>query len=295
MGYEIKKINIFDSKIEVELLELFKEAFGHTTVFPKDHIAKTMFVNNSTSFILAAVEDGRIIGCNGFIETDFFYNDKNCKGYQSCWSATHPKHQVRKIFITILLQAIDNLKEQGAAFIYGLPNNASYPIFIKKLKFKEIDTNILRIPNIPVITDLWFKKKYDSNILSYHTDCFLPQENEIYNLKCNMTNDLPLFFTHDSSIAWGKIRKITKYGITLNLFYMGGIHLSNPRDMKIIIKKIMSHTAVSYVQIIFAKTNRYSTLFNGWKKAKINPFIFFDLTTTIVNDINLSYGAIDVF
>ena len=295
MAYEIKKINIFDTTIEDELLLLFKDAFGYKDTFPKDHIAKTMFINNSSSFILAAVEDDKIIGCNGFIETSFLYNDKSVKGYQSCWSATHPKHQGRKIFVSLILYAMDMLEALKAAFIYGLPNNTSYPIFIKKLKFKEIDAAILRIPNIPVIRNLWFKKQYDSNILSYHSDCFLPKETDIYKLKCNMVTDLPLIFTHGSSMAWGKIRKATKYGIKLNYFYVGGIHLDKPSDMKLILKKIMSLTAVSYVQIIFAKSNRYSKLLNGWNVAKINPFIFFDLNPTIVNDINLSYGAIDVF
>ena len=42
------------------------------------------------------------------------------------------------------------LKEEGDSFIYGIPNDNSHPIFIKKLDFAEFPSMMKRIPNMPL-------------------------------------------------------------------------------------------------------------------------------------------------
>src|SRR5215203_3685562 len=103
MTYTIEVIDITKKSVEDELRTLYKDAFDNPELLPPGYIYKNTMTNASNpSFFLAAIEDGKIIGCNGFIAIDFFVKDKVYTCYQSCWSATHPKHQGRKVFVNII-------------------------------------------------------------------------------------------------------------------------------------------------------------------------------------------------
>lgn len=296
MSYSIQTVDIKDPWVEQQLIDLLKDAFGAEKPIPHGHLYKntvTKMASGPTIF-LAAIEEGKIIGCNGFMATDFIYNGKTLVSYQSCWSATHPKHQGRKIFVNIINEAKNILKAKGAGFIYGVPNNNSYPIFTKKLGFKEIPPVMVKIPNLPFLKSQYFKS-HDTSITEYIENSFLPIEEQIVDLKRNISNREVLEIREGLSFIWGKIKtKEIKFGIKLRYFYLGGMELNDPGDYKTLIQKIFSIYKVNYIQIVSSKTNLYNRLLKHWKPALINSFIFYELNST-VDHINLFYGSIDVF
>lgn len=296
MSYNIEPINIKDPIVDNQIRNLIKEAFKTEHTLPEGYIYKNTYTDKSSkeSVFLAAIEDGQIIGCNGFMSTDFIYNQSKQSCYQSCWSATHPKHQGRKIFVNIINEGKRFLKEAGGGFIYGVPNNNSHPIFIKKLGFKEIPSLLIQIPNIPFLKNSYFNRQINKGDINAST--FRPVESQIVDLKKKMNEESILEIYKNKSYLWGK-RKIkkTKFGISLNYFYLGGMELHNQTDFYEMIEQIFDQLNVHYIQIVSCEKNRYNNLLKKWKKANMNGFIFFELNSLPVENVNLFYGAIDVF
>jgi len=298
MSYQIEVVDLKDPEVDEQMRNLMKDAFGTDQLIPPGHLYKNTFAPGSSkeTVFLAAVEDNRIIGCNGFMATDFVRNGQTVSCYQSCWSATHPKHQGRKIFINILNEGKRLLKEREAGFIYGVPNNNSHPIFINKLGFKEIPSVMVQIPNIPFIKNFYFDTPANNSIQNFKKNSFCIVEKQIAGLKKGMGDDDIIEISKNNSYLWGKRKeKKTRFGITLNYFYVGGIELENATDMELILQEIFSNHRVHYLQIVSCQNNLYNSLLKKWKSTVMNGFIFFELNTEPIENVNLFYGAIDVF
>jgi hypothetical protein len=297
MSYTIEPVDISDPLIDGQLIHLIKEAFGMEQPMPPGHLYRntvTPAASQKTLF-LAAKEDGKIIGCNGFMATDFRYNGSVFTCYQSCWSATHPAHQGRKIFVNIINDAKQILKDRNAGFIYGVANNNSHPIFIKKLGFKEVPAVMTKIPNLPLLRNSFFNPT-SSDIDQYTNNSFLPVEEQIIDLKRAISGDEVIKISEGQSFVWGKIRaKQLAGGLKLKYFYVGGMELRKPEHFKMLVKQICTKHHIHYIQVVSCQANLYRSLLKGWKPAQINGFIFFELNSGTIEHANLFYGAIDVF
>jgi hypothetical protein len=296
MSYEIIQVDISNNSVENELRFLIKDAFQRQEPIPEGHLYRNTVSKSSSmpTIFLAAIENGKIIGCNGFLSSDFNCNGRIVTGYQSCWSATHPNHQGRKIFVNIINEGKKILSENGAGFIYGLPNDNSRPIFIKKLGFIEIPCKVLKIPNIPILRSFWSNGKHGSAGFAELNDMIHPLEKQIAELKKGQDTSV-VELEVNQSYLWGKLKAKTKYGLKLNYFYLGGLTISDPRDMRLLMEKVYS-LPVGYIQIVSCASNSYNLFFTNWKEAQgVNPFIFFELNSKIPEHVNMMYGLIDVF
>ncbi len=296
MTYTIEVIDITKKNLEDEIRTLYKEAFNMKELPAEGHFFKNMNTKaSSPSFFLAAIEDGVIIGCNGFIAIDFFIGDREYTCYQSCHTATHPKHQGRKVFANLINYAKEYLKAKGAGFIFGVPNDNSYPIFIKKLAFTETPQLVVRIPNIPIIKNLFFNRQSSSLVTQLAGKSLMVREEQVIALKQQENREPVEVIGINGSFGWGKIKRVKKFGINFTYFYIGGVYLKNPDDYKRIIKKIFSLFPVSYVQIVSSASNSSNLMLKKWKKAKMNGFIFFDLNAGVLQHINIMSGIVDVY
>ncbi len=59
---------------------------------------------------------------------------------QSCDTMTHPNHRKKGLFVTLAKQTFELAKKQGIHFVFGFPNQNSYPGFIQKLGFTHAET-----------------------------------------------------------------------------------------------------------------------------------------------------------
>lgn len=296
MNYIIQIVDITKKDIEDQIRSLYKAAFGMKELPPEGHFFKNTNTNASnTSFFLAAIEDGVIIGCNGFIAVDFYINNKIYTCYQSCHTATHPQHQGKKVFANLINYAKEYLKSNGAGFIFGVPNDNSHPIFVKKLGFSEIPQLVLRIPNIPLLRNLWFNSKEVSRVTELMSQSLFVREDQVLAWKKQEQREPVEVVEVGESFAWGKLNKVRKFGITFNSFFIGGIYLKSPGDYEKLIRKIFSDYRISYVQIVTCESSSYNLLLKKWKKANMNGFIFFDLNIGAVRHINITSGILDVY
>lgn len=202
MSYTIKIADINDPETDLAIRNLIKAAYNDVDIFPEKFLASNIQSNASKpSIFLAAQTDNKIIGCNAFIANDFILNGKEYLGYQSCWSVTDPRHQGKGFFSSLINEAKKILKSAGAAFIYGIANKRSNPIITKRLGFIETPAQVLRIPNIPFIRQLYFTKKSLQNI---NDACFINEEQVMEHKLMQFPSTVKTIKYNDSWL-WGKL------------------------------------------------------------------------------------------
>lgn len=293
MTYTLEEINLNDDDTELEIRELIKAAFNEPKLLQKGFIAKNITsIYNKPAFFLAAKENGKIIGCNAFITYDCFLNGQKFLGYQSCWTATHPAHQGKKVFVNLINKAKEILKMGGGGFLYGVANNNSNPIFTKKLDFTEFPSLTLRILNIPFYRKIYFNL---SSTHEHKNSCFLDEE-QVKRHKQSQSLDKIFTIKKEKSWIWGKVINKKKFGIKFSVFLIGGIIIDNHSDLKCIIAETFSKYKVAYIEIISSETHSCISLFKRWRNSKgRNGFIFFNLNLPTFNKLDLMIGSIDVF
>lgn len=293
MIYTIEQINLADDNTELEIRQLIKSAFNEPLLLEKGFIAKNInSKEDKSAFFLAAKENGKIIGCNAFIAYNCYLNGQIFNGYQSCWTATHPSHQGKKVFVNLINKAKEILKLEGAGFLYGVANNNSNPIFTKKLGFTEFQSKTLRILNIPFYRKIYFNAV---TLIENENNCFINEEQVKLHKESQSLENL-ITIKNKKSWIWGKVINKNKFGIKFSVFLLGGIIIDSRSDLDYIIGEVFSKYKVAYIEIISSETHSCISLFKRWKKSKgRNGFIFFNLNLPTFNKLDLMIGSIDVF
>jgi GNAT superfamily N-acetyltransferase len=79
-----------------------------------------------------AVEDGRVVGFRTFMRWEHETPDGQVlRTVRAVDTATRPSHQGRGIFRRLTLQALDDLRAEGVAFVFNTPNDKSRPGYLK--------------------------------------------------------------------------------------------------------------------------------------------------------------------
>lgn len=292
-NYKIEKVDLSDPSMELAIREVVKAAFGDKELAQPWYIYNNIDSKASRpSFILAAWENDAIIGCNAFIANDFQLNGVSYVGYQSCWTATHPEHQGKKVFVNIINEAKRILKDEGAGFLYGLPNDNSYPIFVKKLDFVEFDTMHARVLSLP----FFGATNLDAGAEIMTTDALIIDEEQLYLHKERQRGSGLLRVDVGKNFIWGKIEKRSKYGIRFRVFIVGGISCTETNEIKKLFGALFKKYKVSFAELISCRLNTINNCIRDWKKApSLNGFIYYNLNMPDNIRLNFMFGAIDVF
>jgi hypothetical protein len=291
MTYTIAPVNIDDDRIEQKLIELYTKAFAMPTPLSKGYLARNTQTNSvMPSVFMAAIEDGEIIGCNGFISTNFTQNGETFVAYQSCWSATHPEHQGKKVWLNIMRESQHYLKSIGGGFIFGLPNDNSRPIFLHKLGYEEHPGVMKKFINIPLLR----YSGLSADSFSKSANRIDTDEDQMISLKKLMYPDLKVY-NQGESLIWGVEKQVSKLGLKTSFFYVGGMRMSSSRDLKPLLQSIYSDNKIGYIQFVMADESEYKELINGWQPIRMNGFISFDLNREVKKNLNIMIGALDVY
>lgn len=78
-----------------------------------------------------ATEGERIVGFRTFMRWQFERAGETVEAVRAVDTATHPDHQGRGIFSLLTRQALDELADQGVAFVFNTPNDRSRPGYLK--------------------------------------------------------------------------------------------------------------------------------------------------------------------
>lgn len=290
----IKEVDFSNAPVLEKITELISLAFKQDR--PEiDFLKKNIYCKESSlpSMFLVAFDGEDLVGCNAFIANDFCINKEFISCFQSCWSATHPQYQGQGIFIAIQEEAKIILAKRGGSFIYGLPNDASHPIFVKKLNFFEAECLFTRIPNIPIVRNLWINKYFvidKGNALAIEAN-----EQQISKFKKYLNRNI-VEMQAGNSYAWGKIEIRKKLNLNIKVFTLGGIKINASKDFTTILNEIYSLDC-HFIEILSCKSNEHNNFFKHWRRSPSYRFIFFNLQNDQNNfqNINLMKGISDTF
>jgi GNAT superfamily N-acetyltransferase len=136
-------VTVADSPIEVRVAkpadrEMVLDLLSASLGWPRDEQFESFFAwkheanpfGRSPAWV--AIEDGRIVGFRTFMHWRHETPDREvlCT-VRAVDTATRPSHQGRGIFRTLTLQALNDLRADGVAFIFNTPNDKSRPGYLK--------------------------------------------------------------------------------------------------------------------------------------------------------------------
>lgn len=78
-----------------------------------------------------ATEGERVVGFRTFLRWEFLREGEIIRAVRAVDTATHPDYQGRGIFRTLTMQALEELKAEGVAFVFNTPNDQSRPGYLK--------------------------------------------------------------------------------------------------------------------------------------------------------------------
>lgn len=137
MEFICKKTNQFTDKELMQLSILFK------TVFHKDRsvdVLLNQYIHNvlGYSYHSIIVEDGRIVALNTYVPAYYLYRGKKLLFANSIDSMVEKSYRDFFNFQDMVNNAYEYMRQEGVSFVYGYPNDNSYPILSKSGLMKDI-------------------------------------------------------------------------------------------------------------------------------------------------------------
>lgn len=297
ISYEIREINLDDDIISNEISLLLGDAYDCASIPIKSVIRNTKTNSAKPSLYLAAILENKVIGFNAFISHELYLNKTVITCYQSCWTATSSEHRGKKVFQNLILTAHDILKERGAAFVFGFPNDNSYPLFTKKLKYREIPSLKWQMPNILGIRWSWYNP-HPKSLEYLKQDAVLQNDPQLVDLKFKELGDNLVKAEFEGSLVWGVRRLTVRKGISVPYFDIGGFDLVHSSHLPRLINLLRHSTNfVAYFQLVTVANNSFNGLLRRVETSTSNCLIVYDLNLETSKGIDLNFfaGLRDVF
>lgn len=137
VDYQFVKLD--ETKIK-DLVFLYKFCFGFE---PSENelLSKHLNCNGENKFVgfIAYANDNSPAAFYGVYPQLLNYNNQDFLVAQSGDTMTHPSHQKKGLFVALAKHTFEYCKTINIHSIFGFPNQNSYPGFINKLGFKELD------------------------------------------------------------------------------------------------------------------------------------------------------------
>ena len=129
MDYRIEKLSAENIHHLIPLYKaVFREKVSHKFLLKK---YDTQSVGPEFVGFIAHTPNGTAVAYYGVIPCFFQLNGKKVIAAQSADTMTHPDHRKKGLFQKLALKTYALAAEQGIKFVFGFPNQDSYPGFIK--------------------------------------------------------------------------------------------------------------------------------------------------------------------
>lgn len=289
MTYRIEEVSI-DAPYSVQVGEVVAEAFeGVDSALSLAAIRRTTLVDGAPpSRYFAAIENDELIGFNAFIAHRLSLNAAPILCYQSCWTATSPRHRGKRIFQTLITYAQDQFRSEGAAAVIGWPNSNSEPLFIHKLGYRRCQSVQRKLPGISPASFVSSASTVPTGIDQ--------NDAELIALKRRVHGALLFDHRDDTGIIWGVVRKRSVAGIPFRYFDLGGVRWGAGGSARQLIGAL-SHKLplVAYWQIVSEEGNSMVSSLGGFSSSMTNPFIWNPLQSGAPDQFDFFGGIRDVF
>lgn len=120
-----------------QISQLFEEVFGKPRSVELLH---RQYEQNPFGFawISMMVENDRIVGVNSYVPSYYIYRGEKLIFANSIDSMVEKQYRDFFNFNDMVRKAFSTMFSHGVAFVYGYPNDNSYPVFIKSKLMKDI-------------------------------------------------------------------------------------------------------------------------------------------------------------
>jgi GNAT superfamily N-acetyltransferase len=128
-GFEVRRYEPTD---EAVVLDLLGASLGwqpdalHARLFAWKHHENAFGVSPAW---VATVAD-RVVGFRTFMRWEFVVDGQPVKAVRAVDTATHPDHRGRGVFAGLTQHALDELRDDGVAFVFNTPNERSRPGYL---------------------------------------------------------------------------------------------------------------------------------------------------------------------
>lgn len=125
-----------------QIIEMTKEYYGEENdIANEDYISYEYFKNtNGNALMRIALDEEKNIVAGQYvaIPMKMKVNEKNIDCLMSVNTLTKSEYRGQKIFTGLADLVFNEGENKGYEFVYGMPNQNSYPGFVKKLNFNDI-------------------------------------------------------------------------------------------------------------------------------------------------------------
>ncbi len=131
-------IGRFSERLIPQFLQLFQASFGRS--ISEDHIRNKYATEalGGSYFGFMAFHNNRPIAYYGVLPVPFILKDRKLTAVQSADTMTHPEYRRHGLFPLLAEKTYQLAGEEGASFVFGWPNENSYPIFRNKLGWIDL-------------------------------------------------------------------------------------------------------------------------------------------------------------
>lgn len=216
-----------------QIIDMTKEYYGsENDIADKEYITYEYFKNingNALMKIAFDKQNNTVAGQYVTIPMKMKVQNKSVCCLMSVNTLTKEEYRGQKIFTTLADNVFKQAEETGYAFVYGMPNQNSYPGFVNKLNFHHIGSiplylKILKPSNL-------VKDYIGSNILSKLAKPFdlffnikkLSKKSNLQLVKLDNKN------LHLADIFWDKIKNLYPIMIERNSLYLKFRYIDIPK------------------------------------------------------------------
>lgn len=310
--YRYERINENSYK---DLVCLFKNSFGL-----KININYFKNLNNSASFncpiknlgFIAYDQNNEPAAFYGVYPYLFEYQGEIILAAQSGNTMTHSHHRGKGLFIILAKMTYELAKENGVEFIFGFPNENSYPGFVRKLSWihkenmKQYKISVFTFPLAKVAKKIFiFKLFYDEFVKLFFG--FLRTNNPYFGSSIMDNETAGVFrneafynyksFSNNYLIKLGKVRLWVKVNGGLDI---GDIERNDDFDYDKFIKQLKKMAfwlGASRIRFEVSPNTYFDKIFENQVKAeKGSPIGYLNLNSDIpLEKIRFVMGDFDTF
>lgn len=135
------------SKEEIDMfVELFSEVFGKIRT-DREVINEYTHTPFGYSFHGLIYDDGKIVGAHSLIPFHYYFGNEKLLFAVTADTMTDKSHRELYNIMQLVRTCETAAKEAGITMVFGFPNENSYPVFKKGLKYKDVgDLNTYILP-----------------------------------------------------------------------------------------------------------------------------------------------------
>jgi hypothetical protein len=155
----------------------------------------------------------------------------------------------------------------------------------------EFPPMMKRIPNLPFLQHFHLTNSAIDEKDTIHID-----EKQVQEHKSIQFPGKIKVIRYNNNWLWGKIVSRKKFGIKYSVFLIGGLGLTDSKDLGGLLKKVFKAHRVLFIEIVSCQKNTTNALIKNWTQTTaMNGFIYFNLNMPEATRFNVTLGAIDVF